>query len=96
MRTNISNAFVVFTLMILLIACSSKKENNTTTDDAVVIRTQPVTTTDYVTALQYSGKLASTSETNLSFKVGGIISRIYVKEGDYVSRGQLLATLDIT
>ena len=96
MRTNISNAFVVFTLMILLIACSSKKENNTTTDDAVVIRTQPVTTTDYVTALQYSGKLASTSETNLSFKVGGIISRIYVKEGDYVSRGQLLATLDLT
>jgi RND family efflux transporter MFP subunit len=97
MKTNLLNALVVFVSMTLLgAACAGKKENNNRSNDAIIVRTQPVATTSYVTALQYSGKLASTSETNLSFKVGGIISRIYVKEGDQVSRGQLLATLDLT
>ncbi len=40
--------------------------------------------------------MASTSEARLSFKIGGIVSRIYVKEGDHVVKGQLLATLDLT
>ena len=78
------------------IACSNKKENATATEEAVVVRTAPVTVTNYTSTLQYSGKLASTSEANLSFKSGGVISRIYVKEGDHVSRGQLLATLNLT
>jgi RND family efflux transporter MFP subunit len=97
MKINSLNALILFTAIILTgVACSSKKQNNNISDDAITVRTQPVTTTDYVSALQYSGKLASTSETNLSFKIGGIISRIYVKEGDQVVRGQLLATLDLT
>jgi RND family efflux transporter MFP subunit len=97
MKINSLNALMLFTSIILTgVACSNKKQSTTISDDAITVRTQPVTTTDYVSALQYSGKLASTSETNLSFKIGGIISRIYVKEGDQVVRGQLLATLDLT
>jgi hypothetical protein len=77
MKINFLNAVMTFTSMVILgAACSNKKENNNVSDDAIVVRTQPVTTTDYVSALQYAGKLASTSETNLSFKVGGIISRV--------------------
>ncbi|MEP6845843.1 MAG: efflux RND transporter periplasmic adaptor subunit [Panacibacter sp.] len=77
-------------------SCSENKAQTKVTEDAVVVRTQPVTFTDYATSLQYSGMLASTSETKLSFKIGGIISKVYVKEGDHVSKGQLLATLDLT
>ncbi len=40
--------------------------------------------------------MASTAEARLSFKIGGIISKIYVKEGEAVTKGQLLATLDLT
>ena len=90
----IITALVTFPLFIT--ACSDKKQTDTKTDDAVIVRTQPVSVTDYSSNLQYSGKLASASETNLSFKISGIISGMYVKEGDYVSRGQLLATLDLT
>jgi RND family efflux transporter MFP subunit len=48
---------------------------------------------DTVTA---GGQFTTDDETILSFKTGGIISSILVKEGDAVRRGQLLATLDVT
>jgi len=43
-----------------------------------------------------SGKLISEQEMNLSFKVGGYIQNLYVKEGQTVKAGQLLAKLDLT
>ncbi|HRI20633.1 MAG TPA: efflux RND transporter periplasmic adaptor subunit [Panacibacter sp.] len=81
---------------LLLTACGEKKPATTVTEDAVIIRTQPVTVTNYAPTLEYSGMMASTNEAKLSFKIAGVISRIYVKEGDHVSKGQLLATLDLT
>src|SRR5258708_754640 len=65
-------------------------------DETIAVKLQPVTTANKGKILQYSGLIASNSEARLSFKIGGIISRIYVKEGDHVSAGQLLATLDLT
>lgn len=43
-----------------------------------------------------SGQFSTDDETTLSFKTGGIVDRILVKEGDFVKKGQLLATLDLT
>jgi RND family efflux transporter MFP subunit len=43
-----------------------------------------------------SGNFSTKDETVLSFKVGGIVSRIAVQEGDAVRKGQVLATLDLT
>jgi RND family efflux transporter MFP subunit len=65
-------------------------------DEPIPVKLQPVTTANEGKTLQYSGLIASNSEARLSFKIGGIISRIYVKEGDHVVAGQLLATLDLT
>ena len=42
-----------------------------------------------------SGQLAAREEMKLSFKTGGIIEKIHVREGQYVKKGQLLATLDL-
>jgi RND family efflux transporter MFP subunit len=95
---------IIFTLGILtplfaamvFAQCNGKTKAATTTEDAVVVKTKPVTTSGFTPQLNYSGSMASTSEARLSFKNGGIISRIYVKEGDAVSRGQLLASLNLT
>jgi len=65
-------------------------------DDPISVKQQSVTIGGHNRILQYSGLIASNSEARLSFKIGGIISRIYVKEGDHVVAGQLLATLDLT
>jgi len=43
-----------------------------------------------------AGILSSSEEIKLSFKTGGIISRINVSEGDKVKKGQTLATLDLS
>lgn len=43
-----------------------------------------------------SGQFSTDDETTLSFKTGGIVKDVLVKEGDQVRKGQLLATLDLT
>jgi multidrug efflux system membrane fusion protein len=84
-------------LAFALVKCSDNKAAGIPpAEDPIAIRLEPVTKGSYSRTLQYSGLIASNSEARLSFKVGGIISRIYVKEGDHVSKGQLLATLDLT
>ena len=65
-------------------------------DEPIPVKVQSVTAGNHNRILQYSGLIASNSEARLSFKIGGIISKIYVKEGDHVAAGQLLATLDLT
>ncbi len=94
-----------FRFLIIMIAafavarCNQKTEAKTATavsDNAIAVKLQPVTDTSFAPVLRYSGTIASTTEATLSFKTGGIISRIYVKEGDHVVKGQVLATLDLT
>jgi multidrug efflux system membrane fusion protein len=76
--------------------CSENKAQKSNAEETVIVRTQPVIVTDYAQALEYSGSIASATEAKLSFKVDGIVSKIYVKEGDHVNKGQFLATLDLT
>lgn len=42
----------------------------------------------------FSGIVEEAKEISLGFKVAGQVSRIYVKEGDFIRRGQPVATLD--
>jgi RND family efflux transporter MFP subunit len=87
---------ILIVLAAVLAACNGRSKAAEITDDAIAVKVQPVTTTQYAPVLKYSGTMASTAEARLSFKISGIISKIYVKEGDHVAKGQLLATLDLT
>jgi len=87
---------VALLVVVLFTKCGEQMKAAPPADDAVPVRTQPVIDTTWAPALNYSGTIASTAEARLSFKIGGIISKIYVKEGDAVRKGQLLATLDLT
>ena len=42
----------------------------------------------------FSGRAQASTEARLSFKVGGTISKIHVKVGDQVRKGQRIATID--
>lgn len=80
-----------------LVACGENRAAVTPpAEEPIPVKTTSVIYGDQGRILQYSGLIASNSEARLSFKIGGIISRIYVKEGDHVTAGQLLATLDLT
>lgn len=43
---------------------------------------------------EFSGIIKEAEEVNLAFRVAGPIEKIYVKEGDYVKEGQLIAEMD--
>lgn len=79
----------------LIVACS-KKEAASVEDEAIAIKTAKVTIEEYARPITSSGIITSDIEANLSFKVGGIIEKLYVQEGDRVTKGQLLATLNTT
>jgi RND family efflux transporter MFP subunit len=87
-------------LGILLWTCSKneKKESAAAAIDesAVAVKLSPVQTGEYSLPVISSGLISTENESKLSFKIGGVISRIYVKEGEDVSKGQLLASLDLT
>ena len=81
--------------LVLLSACGDKKEE-TKTSHEVAIQLEKVKTEDLVQPVYTSGLLFSETEAVLSFKIGGIIQQMLVKEGDAVRKGQLLAKLDQT
>ncbi len=99
MKKLLTALLISITLGATFWACSTeKKENNKPAIDesAVAIKLAPVQVSDYSLPVISSGLISTETESKLSFKVGGVISRIYVKEGEAVSKGQLLASLDLT
>lgn len=79
---------------LVLASCSAAPP--TAEPQAVVVRTVAVVAAPDRETLTISGSLVSETEARLSFKTGGIIQDMAVKEGDSVVRGQVLARLNLT
>ena len=83
----------------LLWTCSKHQKETATgviDESAVAVQLAPVQTIDYSLPVISSGLISTETESKLSFKINGIVTKIYVKEGESVSKGQLLASLDLT
>lgn len=94
---NIHIKFAALTLTLMFAACSGKKvEQVKIQDDQIPVSTMLLGKTGHSENLVLTGQFTTDDETYLSFKTGGIIDKIYVRDGDYVNKGQLLATLDLT
>ncbi len=98
-----SNQSIIFLLLgAFAVACGPKPETashekQTTTDNAAIaITLAPVGSVVRAEPIIASGLVSSSDEARLSFKIGGIIDKIYVEEGQSVRKGQLLATLNLT
>jgi len=89
-------------LFYLLGGCGSsaadpqKAQAVSTSDARIPVKTAAVTQQSITLPIHASGILTSSAEQRLSFKIGGIIRKIYVDEGDVVRPGQLMAVLDKT
>ncbi len=73
-----------------------KTETTTTPVEEIPVNVLPLEKQDIKPIVNTSGLFTTDDETNLAFKVGGIISNVYVKEGDAIRKGQLLAALNLT
>lgn len=83
---------------LLLGACSQHKKNQDTiaNQDVIPVKILPLKIEDVNNSIAVSGQFTTNDETLLSFKNGGIINKIYVKEGDVIQEGQLLAKVNGT
>lgn len=59
-----------------------------------VIETQTVNKTDLVESLSSTGQINAEVAEDLTFQVSGQLATINVKKGDFVQKGQVIATLD--
>lgn len=82
---------IVGTMFLLLSAC--KNDNNQTTKPKTV-KTEEVIFSDETLEMQYPGRVKSSQDASLSFKVNGTLQRILVIDGQRVKKGQLIAELD--
>ncbi len=80
--------------LLAMSACSSneKKENQANADSAIVV-TVATPSSDLKQGLNVSGQIESAQSANISTRVMGYITRLNVKVGDHVNKGQLLATI---
>ena len=76
----------------LLTACSDSKKG--TEEEVQYVKTVRAERISDAAELSYPGRTKSSEEVNVAFRVSGPIQRVLVKEGQYVSKGQLIAQMD--
>ncbi|NOS94619.1 MAG: efflux RND transporter periplasmic adaptor subunit [Cyclobacteriaceae bacterium] len=99
MSNKLHSTFLVLSVGFLLTACGKKEQptqEQPIDESAVAVKLTPVQVGEYSLPIASSGLIATENESRLSFKIAGIVSKIYVKEGQSVTKGQLLASLDLT
>jgi len=78
-------------LALTLAGCSGKKSGD---GESKYVKTALAKRISDDAELTYSGKTKSGEEANVAFKVSGQLLKVYVKEGDYVKKGQVIAQMD--
>ena len=63
-------------------------------DDIVAVKLADVSQANSTEAISASGLVTSLQEARLSFKTGGIIEKIYVKEGQNVQQGAIIGYVE--
>lgn len=83
---------------LLLRACTEKKvrTEQSSRSNVIPVVIAPIDTVSSVNQISASGLLSTEHETRLSFKLGGVIDKVLIEEGQVVRKGQLLASLNRT
>ena len=98
--TKLLSAAILTAGLLIIAGCDSHSQtvtdNKAPASAPVYVRVAAVEHTHTDVPVPAVGKLEAKEELRLSFKVGGIIEKVFVDEGQVVSKGQLLATLSLT
>ncbi len=86
--------FSLTILMAMLTACGHDSKEQSKTRAAVRVKTVTVTNNDVKERYSYSGTVEEESGTVVSFSAAGTINRLAVSEGDKVTKGQFIGSLD--
>jgi RND family efflux transporter MFP subunit len=87
---------LIIALVVLLSAGCRNEAVKTTVPEVTSVRITQVAPETISIPVHSTGMLVSSEEMKLSFKTGGIVADISVKEGDRVKKGDILATLNLS
>ena len=95
MNQNLARAlFTTLALATLLTGCGSNDAPEA--PKATPVRVQDSSNGPAVPPIDTNGTVVTKHEMRLSFKVGGVVKRVHVQEGDVVKQGQRLAEIELT
>lgn len=90
----------LFTLVacaaLFLYSCNSKQSTDRGWSDSIPVEVMVVNNSNATMERNYVGDIGSEQEVTLSFLLGGTLTKLSVKNGDRVTKGQLLAEVDAT
>jgi RND family efflux transporter MFP subunit len=84
----------ITTSILLLQSCSKNSSEENLQNSTVGVEVVKVKQTSGNEAIAYSGTIEESDSYPLSFSSIGTVAKVYVSEGDYVKKGQLLAVLN--
>ncbi|HEY0651498.1 MAG TPA: efflux RND transporter periplasmic adaptor subunit [Chryseosolibacter sp.] len=101
MKTHTTSVFGFALAAVMLSTIASSCTDGKSDTPKIVQKSAPVpvkilelSSTESGLSIRTSGRITTDNETYLSFKVGGVVERVFVQEGDAIRKGQVLATID--
>lgn len=90
--------FSVIAVVSVLYSCKEEDhaKNLLGEADVIPVKISAVSALGLPKKISVTGLVSTESEAKYSFKIGGVISRVFVEEGQFFRKGQLLATLNST
>ncbi|TCO72275.1 efflux RND transporter periplasmic adaptor subunit [Marinisporobacter balticus] len=85
--------FTISSMLLTLVGCA-KAEENMPEEKVRAVKVQKIEESKNPVKLNYIGTVDSKDITDYSFKTGGKLEKVYVKEGDKVKKGDPLAALN--
>lgn len=86
---------IIFLVVLVGVAVSLKLFVFNDSSDEVTYETATVTKGTLTTSVSGSGSITSVNSTDISSKVSGTVTAVYVSNGDTVTKGQQIATVDL-
>ena len=93
------NSLFPLLYLLFLLGCNSNsptEKSQPQAGEAIPVSLFPLQSSAMATTITASGSFSTKDETLLSFKLGGIVAKVLVEEGDAVKSGQIVASLDLT
>ncbi|MFZ5967426.1 MAG: efflux RND transporter periplasmic adaptor subunit [Bacillota bacterium] len=85
---------VLLMMMASLAGCANADQQDKLEERAAAVKVLKIEESQKPVEIQYIGTVDAKEVVNYSFKVGGKLKRIYVKKGDRITPGDLLAEID--